>query len=983
MKQKRLWFSAILLFLVVGSLFTLFKPQATSAASKGCVNGASGVDECTVLVVTLTGNGALPTNVTVTAQRKAQFGTDDNVTLNSQTFDSWIRKTKLPANSYTTVNGLADTQNTGQTSACADPANNPGKNLFSITVKQNGDTIGTASDVNMCSDVKTEDKWVHIKKVSVPVNTATSPASKGGIAGKAGWADTVNNGTGKCSADSVIDVWGGPDNISQSSPKQFHPDTTSGRYDTGFSLTPGLDYNVSIICFDSSTNDPGRNTYTDTKSGVAVQAGKSVTVDFATTGMANQGGGQVDVTACADGSQPDAGGSCASTDNAPTINCSVQWFNPLSWFLCPLATALETVVSGLDNQINNYLEVKPGQGSYTSSCDKGDQWCSYYKPWSVIRDIALALIVVLALVAIISQAIGLEIFDAYTLRKVLPRLLIAIIGIALSWPLMMFFINLMNDIGLGIRGLIYAPFQGFKVALGGGGQFVSSFFLGGAILGLGFAGLLSFVATAALAVAVAFLVLVLRQMVIVMLVIFSPIAIACFVLPNTQKAWKLWWDSFSRALLMFPIITGFIAIGRVFAAVNTNNTSAINQIIAFTAYFAPYFMIPFTFRLAGGAVATLGGLVNDRSRGAFDRLRKYRGNKIAQNMHDMKTGNRFKGDSWAAGAFNATSRNIANIPNAGLVPWKMRSRMQAAGARHEGAELAEYMEKNAAFAAIKGNDDYLQATMATMGGGEHESDWRRYLQRAGYSGRSLEQGVALIRAAKRDVSNEIFERAAVMANPATGTGWKEGGAAQMMESINHVAGNDRHLAATMLAQMRSSASQAGRLDLAGSGFGTQLTALNDMHSGAITREEANERVYEGAIFTKAPGEFARARGNAIANLAPQMLKHMQKSHARVEKARAGGNVEEIARAERSLAQDYAWLDNLHDNLNYSSPEVARTLADSVLSQQVAPGVSIMGNIQALQREGSSSAMGQAYLDTKKSYDARQYADRQGRPSDEG
>ena len=692
---------------------------------------------------------------------------------------------------------------------------------------------------------------------------------------------------------------------------------------------------------------------------------------------------------------PSLTGNVKDTGSSPQINCSVSLFNPLSWFLCPLATALEAVVSGLDNEINNYMDIKAGQGSYdvpdASKCP--DQWCYYYKPWSVTRDISLALTVVFALIAIISQAFGFEILDAYTLRKVLPRLLIAIIGITLSWPLMMFFINLIGGIGLGIRGLIYAPFASInKVALGGGGQFIGSLFGVGAITALGFAGLLSFVATAALAVAVAFLVLTLRQMVITMLVIFAPIAILCYTLPNTQKVWKLWWDSFSRGLLMFPLIAAFIAIGRVFAAVNSKNAGSINQIISFTAYFAPYFLIPFTFRLAGGAIATLGGMVNDRSRGAFDRLRGYRANKTQQNLHDLGNGNRIKADNWAANAFNNTTRNAALLPKAGFNPKKMRSRMQAAGATHGLHELAEYMDKNSDFAAIKGNDDYLQATMKSMGGGANEADWRKYLAGKGYQGRSLEQGVAAIRAAKRATSDEIFNRAAVVANAATGTGWKEGGPAAMYEAINDVTHGDRQTANAMLAQMRGMAGQAGRLDLSGPGFGTSsktMESLNNSLPGADepTKKQlmadANATVLQNELYTKGAGEYARARGEAVKNITPHMIKRLQKAHQGVELAKGTGNQEAVEVAQRALGQEYAALANLHENLNHQSPENAQIIADTVLNQKLSPNDerTVFQQINALTSGKVTDAAGTAAVEgfqqTRRSFD-RQELDAQGR-----
>src|SRR6185437_14923553 len=165
----------------------------------------------------------------------------------------------------------------------------------------------------------------------------------------------------------------------------------------------------------------------------------------------------------------------------------------------------------------------------------------------------------------------------------------------------------------------------------------------------------------------------------------------------------------------------------------------------------------------------------------------------------------------------------------GFNPTKMRSRFQSGTSLAKEQEMHEYMEKNAAFNAIKGNDDYLQATMKNMGGGDSEDDWRNYLSAHGYSGRDLEQGVAAIRAARRGTSQDVFKQSAVMANASTGTGWKDGGVAEMMESINEASGGDRHLATNMLAGMRGAASQSGRLDLAGSSFGQQAQQLHRMY----------------------------------------------------------------------------------------------------------------------------------------------------------
>jgi hypothetical protein len=688
------------------------------------------------------------------------------------------------------------------------------------------------------------------------------------------------------------------------------------------------------------------------------------------------------------GTVPGSGTSDGSEDGGQVADedpCDASG-DPLSWVICPVINMINGAIMYMQSVIDRLLEFDVStvfERNCGNNCQSGD---AYYAAWNSFRLVAIAVIVIAGLVMVITQALGLEVFDAYTVKKMVPRLFIAAIGISLSWYLLQFLANFTNDLGIAVRNMIYWPFRN----IGNGDVGLNNplaFLLGDVALGAGFlvlglGGLLSLVATAGLAVLIAFLVLILRQIVLILLILLAPLAIALYVLPNTQKAYHLWWDSLAKGFMMFPIITAFIATGRVFSVVAANAGGdgvhgTANQIISLIAFFLPYFALPFTFRLAGGALATIGGLANDRSRGAFDRLKKYRGQKGVENMQAMRTGNRFRSDNFAANAFNRTSRGIANAPSAGAIPWKWKSRYQAGLANHEQSELVEYMEKNQAFAAIKNNDDYLQATMKNMGGGNSESDWRRYLSTQGYEGRALEQGVAEIRAAKRGVSNEVFDRAAVVANAATGTGWKEGGPAQMLESINEVSGADRHLASNMLGMMRPMAGQSGRMDLAGSGFGTQVKALHQMYDGKITAEKANEEILENAIFTKGPGEYARARGQAVQNMAPQMLKHLQNVHTEVTTARASGDQTRILNAERKLAQEYAALDNLHDSLNHMAPENARIIADSVLSQEVVPGVTVMNQLTRLQAD--QGVMGQAYTDTRKSYDARQWQANEGRP----
>lgn len=622
-----------------------------------------------------------------------------------------------------------------------------------------------------------------------------------------------------------------------------------------------------------------------------------------------------------------------SGSGQPSLSCSYSITNPLTWVICPAVNGMVDIVNELDDAIDSQLSVgTPGNSDDPNQifCDSSSsnlQNCNaYHTAWSSFRNIALGLLAIVGLIIIISEMAGLELFDAYTIRKVLPRLIFAAIAITLSWQLMQFFITLTNDLGYGIRYLIYQPFVSAGVdqlTLGGGSQAALTFVGAAGIVALGVFGLLSFAATAALAVSIAFLTLIVRQLLIIILIIMAPVAILAFVLPNTQRGWKLWWDSFSKALLMFPLIAAFIASGRVFAAV-ADSGSTIGQLMGFVAYFAPYFLIPLTFRLAGGAIATIGGFVNDKHRGAFDRLKGYRKNKTESNLQALAAGNRYKASNPAARAFNRTTRGIANIPSAGVTPWKMRSRFQAGMAEKEGTAVDEYMEKSQAWKGIAQNDDLLLATLESQGGGKTEADWRRYLsdpKKGGLQGRALEQSVAAIRAAKRDTNDNVFAEAAARAAASTGTAWKNDGAGGMMAAINEVAGGDRAKAGRMLADMRGRAQQARRVDLSGAGFGGQITDLEAMNNGTMTAETATARNNAKVLELNGAGAIAGARGDSMKLLAPAMKEELAKAYA------SGNDV--------TIKRTLAKAANMYDTMAHAAPENAEIFADQVLAQPFA------------------------------------------------
>lgn len=311
------------------------------------------------------------------------------------------------------------------------------------------------------------------------------------------------------------------------------------------------------------------------------------------------------------------------------------------WILCPLLSWASEAIEIVEGWISNKLEL-PSE-YYDNAGVKG--------AWANVRNIAYFILIPIMLLMVISTALGFSVFDAYTVKRSLPRLFAAIIFMALSYEFATLLIEITNIVGEGVAGLIAAPFGGTEaltfqnifnpnnvdsglVVVGGGvilaGLGVAAF----SVVSIGV--LASYLFVAALALLSVFFLLIFRQTILIALIIAAPLAIVSWIFPGNDKMWKIWWQTFSKLLLLYPIVVAAIVTGRAFASiVATSETAGLDSILSIlvviTAYIAPFFLIPTIFRYAGGAFANIAGIVNNRSKGVFDRNRKYRQKTKAQN----------------------------------------------------------------------------------------------------------------------------------------------------------------------------------------------------------------------------------------------------------------------------------------------------------------------------------------------------------------
>lgn len=625
------------------------------------------------------------------------------------------------------------------------------------------------------------------------------------------------------------------------------------------------------------------------------------------------------------GGQTGGGGG---TSDQNTIDCTWD-ANPLTWVVCPLVDGMKSAINTADDYITGALKFNTGSTSVFS----GQYMSQYYAAWSSFRTLATALLVIAGLVMVASQAIGFEVLDAYTIRKVLPRLLVAIIGITLSWPLMQFAVNFFNVLGVDVRELIFAPFSSIHTQLSGSTllTFNMTLLLGGVFLGI--LGALSLGITALLAILVGFAIILARDLALILIIIVAPIAIACYILPNTQKVWKIWIDNFLGLLMVFPIIEAFIAVGRVFSAIALGpanvatgkppGSGTFEQVLGFAAYFAPYFLLPVAFRLATGFIGAIAGFANDRGRGAFDRLKKYRGNKIAANSHAMTQGTRFNNRGLNALTSRATTKRLG-FGAQGKAAYNQKMDLAA-------AEFAKSNEGQ----AVQHNDGALRAMTygsAIEAKSKMAKDW-------GMSEADVDSAIAAAKANGGFGRNRQVWAAQQLSN--TGTGYDN--LEQVSQTIARASHGNADQIASLSGNINSGTKSAGRHDLAPGYAGLndlsrQAAGLSSTGAGAggaaMSLGEAQEKAWgSGSLY-----QHANDKGKNIQNAIDHhtgLLTSTNRSDR--EKAavffnelkalqpNASGDVKDKAQA--ALDSNRAALDSLYDptHANYlgdSTPGIA-------------------------------------------------------------
>ena len=313
----------------------------------------------------------------------------------------------------------------------------------------------------------------------------------------------------------------------------------------------------------------------------------------------------------------------------------------LGWILCPISSALANSLDHIyENIVEDFLVVDARM--FTNNNGAHDAWGTFV-------NIANILMVIFLLVIVFSQLTGVGI-DNYGIKKALPKIIIGAILINLSYIICQTLVDVSNIIGDSVNNLlssigdgitaIPSNFSGSDVGHSGLFQTLigSTMLTAGAAAGLsiyagvmeagGFFGVFVPILIAALGALISvlffFIILGIRQVAVILLVVISPLAFVCYMLPNTKSLFDKWKKLFKTMLLVYPIAGltvggGYLATKILMSTGAGGSANAFMMLTYIVTMVYPFFLVPTMISKSMGALGDITSKLSNFGRGLRQR----------------------------------------------------------------------------------------------------------------------------------------------------------------------------------------------------------------------------------------------------------------------------------------------------------------------------------------------------------------------------
>ena len=314
-------------------------------------------------------------------------------------------------------------------------------------------------------------------------------------------------------------------------------------------------------------------------------------------------------------------------------NCKIDY---IGWVICPVVNTLASMSEGARARLVKMLTVDTK--SILGDTSEG----SVYSYWSKIRDYANILFVIFFLFVIYSQITGYGL-DNYGIKRMLPKLIVGVIAVNISFYICGLLIDLSNVVGSSAFNFISTAAVGDMPAGDWNDSdqgWISSIAAGALLLTVGYFALATVISVLLFVVITAVTTIFLlgvREAIIILCTVISPLAFAAMIMPNTEGLYKKWWNVFKASLMVFPMV-GLVygasnLAARILGASVEENDFILKSVITLLI-FAPLPVVPKLVKSAveiigiGGLVAGAEKWMNKKRGAMTDKVGKWRENKL-------------------------------------------------------------------------------------------------------------------------------------------------------------------------------------------------------------------------------------------------------------------------------------------------------------------------------------------------------------------
>ncbi|MBQ7202120.1 hypothetical protein IJS18_01905 [Candidatus Saccharibacteria bacterium] len=295
----------------------------------------------------------------------------------------------------------------------------------------------------------------------------------------------------------------------------------------------------------------------------------------------------------------------------------------LGWIVCPVMLLLADGAEDIYSWLEGFLQFDT---SLLDESKVGGQ--SSHNAWHVFQGFANIAFAVLFMIVIISQVSGIGI-NNYGIKKILPKLIVTAILVNLSYYICLILVDVSNIVGSSILNLLtslggdlpsyVAESSGLESAASTALTAVPiavALIAGGVTIVLNPAILLALlVSIIGLVISLATLLVMLaaREAIIVVLVVISPIAFVCYMLPNTKKLFDRWVKIAEGMLLLYPIcgllIGGGNFVSKLLLQAGAGDKDFVTAFTALLVGIVPIFFIPSVVKKAFAAAGDIGAKI--------------------------------------------------------------------------------------------------------------------------------------------------------------------------------------------------------------------------------------------------------------------------------------------------------------------------------------------------------------------------------------